>query len=461
MYSKNLNEINKFGLEIQKAKLDAASKKGRKNEPFAQGIDKWGASIDRVVQHNMSNGHKEKPAESFMKGMASGISGSLRSQDNEEFEKVYDYFNSNLKNIEQTNAYNESKQKKMDELSPYISTGLELMNSGLPHETVMPELKNIFEKAQMNNPDLKGNVVGYIPNSPFVTVRDENGNMKTISMASFIDPEDYKEIVKNNLDRQKLKLETDPNSFKNKKAAAYIQQVQDLNDPELQGRREAEKQKAKQNVKRIHEIDEKVHKMDRLYVDNTELIKILNTSPQAGSSTFKELVRYFKEKTGQTLDRDKIRVLVASAYSKAEEMLGKGTRSDTDMETFAKTLPGLDKDPKAMVELLEAQQRQLKKEREAGRLHLKNFAKDPLANLTDSTDYSAGMYDEADPGTGITPEKTLPLTPEQQQAVGKSPMVAQQQKPKMVRMTAPDGTAILIPEANVGAAKDQGARLAE
>lgn len=60
----------------------------------------------------------------------------------------------------------------------------------------------------------------------------------------------------------------------------------------------------------------------------------------------------------------------------------------------------------------------------------------------------------------ISPENPLPLTPEEQQGAGKAQM-PQQQQPKMVRMTAPDGTAILIPEANVGAAKAQGARLAE
>ena len=69
--------------------------------------------------------------------------------------------------------------------------------------------------------------------------------------------------------------------------------------------------------------------------------------------------------------------------------------------------------------------------------------------------------DQQEPGTGITPENPATLTPEETQSAGKSPMMPQQQQPKMVRMTAPDGTAILIPEGNVGAAEAMGASLAE
>ena len=437
MYSKNLNEINKFGLEIQKAKLDAASKKKGKNEPFAQGIDKWGASIDRVVQHNMSNGHKEKPAESFMKGMASGMSGSLRSQDNEEFEKVYDYFNSNLKNIEQTNSHNEAKQKKMDALSPYISTGLELMNSGLPHETVMPELKSIFEKAQMNNPDLKGNVVGYIPNSSFITVRDDTGNMKTISMASFVDPEDYKNIVKNNLDKQKLLIEQDPNSMKNKHKQAYIDDVNNRWDPSKQYDRNFSAEQAKKQADFVQEQEKRLQ-----IIDNAEL-KLMSLKDLFESDTVisgKTLGAFAKRIFGAAFNTEGksytelMQAITNGLYSFMKDGNAFGNVNMKEFELQTKQAPDEMNTPKGNLKIIEYQLKRLTEERSR-------------------TKHIVDSYHNYNTQQPISPENPLPLTPGEQQAAGKSPMM--QQTPT-VKMKFPDGTTKEVPTAEKEKYKEWG-----
>jgi hypothetical protein len=172
-------------------------------------------------------------------------------------------------------------------------------------------------------------------------------------------------------------------------------------------------------------------------------------------------------------------MLVASQYSKADEILGKGVRSDSDMKMFAKTIPSLDKNPQAVLKLLEAQQTQIEKERKAGRIKLKKFADNPLANLTDDTDYSEGMYGASPTQQAemsripISPENPLPLTPEEQQAAGQSPMVPQQpevpnasaenppppptaneQTSKLMKFS--DGTTKVIPAADVERMKQWG-----
>jgi hypothetical protein len=212
------------------------------------------------------------------------------------------------------------------------------------------------------------------------------------------------------------------------------------------------------------EFEDKLHIADASVANLTELMKVMSKSGLQGSSTVQAAARYLAAKTGETYSIDSVKMLLQSEFASLSDVVGPGVKSDSDMKRFDETLTRLETHPEAAMNMLKARIKLAQNKTNEYRRKLELYAQDPTANLNSTVNYSAGIYNQ--PGEQgqqqekISPENPLNLTPEQQQAAGKAQM-PQQQQAEMVSMTAPDGTAILIPAANVDAAISQGARLVE
>lgn len=150
----------------------------------------------------------------FGEGLAKGAEYGARSQSisqrKENFDKndqVMNYLQEvNNASIKQ-NQWHEKREAELAAIQPYAVGGLEVAYSGMPYEQGNERMRNLVEQAKLNNPNIKGDYVGYIPNSPIVNMRDENGNITALSLSSFAGEDVVKRVQGNFIDQQKVNTE--------------------------------------------------------------------------------------------------------------------------------------------------------------------------------------------------------------------------------------------------------------
>lgn len=445
MTQPNILDHQKFNLDLQKNQMEALSKQPGKNAHISGMLDDYRGGL-----RESGKGRSKNTWEYAMDGLTTGLSFGLKKADSDSYKKVQEYFDANLANLQSQNKSNMAKEQERLKMEPYAMTALQLMNGEMPYEQVNQQLGSIWQQAQLENPKLKGSFVSYIPNSDMINVRSDDGQVNVVPMASFVGADAYQKLRKDSLERQKLKLESDPNTIANKHKQAYIDDVNNRWDPNKQYDRNFSGEQAKKQADFVQEQEKRLQ-----IIDNAES-KLMN---------LKDLFESDKVISGKTLGAFAKRIFGAAfntegkSYTELMQAMTNGLYSfmkdgnafgNVNMKEFelqTKQAPDEMNTPKGNLKIIEYQLKRLTEERSRTKHIVDSYQNYNTKN----------QKSEQQP---ISPENPLPLTPGEQQSAGKAQM-PQQQQPKMVRMTAPDGTAILIPEANVGAAKAQGARLAE
>lgn len=98
-------------------------------------------------------------------------------------------------------------EEEMTQIRPYATAGLEIAYSGMPYEQANNNMRALVEQLKINNPKFKGDYVGYVPNSPIVNIRDENGNINAVSLSSIVGEDITKRVQENYINNQKLAIE--------------------------------------------------------------------------------------------------------------------------------------------------------------------------------------------------------------------------------------------------------------
>jgi hypothetical protein len=146
------------------------------------------------------------------RGWRAGVAGFFKGAANASKLQASERFTRNMDYLEEINNSSmerkiglEKQAVKMESMKPYAIGGLEVSYSGMPYEQGNERMRNLVEQAKINNPDIKGDYVGYIPNSPLVNMRDDKGNIGVLNLSSIAGEDSVKRIQGNYIDLQKEK----------------------------------------------------------------------------------------------------------------------------------------------------------------------------------------------------------------------------------------------------------------
>ena len=166
------------------------------------------------VKKQFGGDGKPRGVDALISGLATGAEyGSkmkgigLRKEELAKYNKIMDYFMAANMEAEKANKKNMEMEEKRQALMPYGLAGMELSYSGMPYDAVNEKMRNLFEQAQLNDPNIKGKYIGFIPNSPLLNVRDENGKDSVFSLAKIVGEDVVKRIQADWIDRQKMDVQ--------------------------------------------------------------------------------------------------------------------------------------------------------------------------------------------------------------------------------------------------------------
>ena len=167
----------------------------------------------QVKQQFTKNG-KPRGADALIAGLGAGLEHAyklkgigMRKEELKKYNDVMDYFMAVNTEAEkqQRELANREAQRKM--LMPYATAGLELAYSGQPYDSVNERIRNLFEQVQMNDPAIKGKYMGFVPNSPMVLVRDDNGKNSVVSLSAIVGEDATKRVQQGWVDQQKAAVD--------------------------------------------------------------------------------------------------------------------------------------------------------------------------------------------------------------------------------------------------------------
>lgn len=215
---------------------------------------------DIQSQFSGYNGRGPRGVDALVSGLATGAKyGSkmqglgLRKAELEKFNRVMDYFSSVNSEAEKINKRNLQKEETRDRLMPYALASLEMAYSGQPYEAVNDKIKNLYEQSQLSDPSIKGKYMGYIPNTPLINVRDENGKNMVFSLSQITGEEGIKRVQGDWIDRQKMSLQErhfDQSLSLQERGLGIQQQNADTSRMSLQARNAEEKPKTPEEMEK-------------------------------------------------------------------------------------------------------------------------------------------------------------------------------------------------------------------
>lgn len=329
-------------------------------------------------------GRRKNTWEYATDGVTQGLSTGLKMvSEKEKVNNVMSYLTQVGDAAAQQNAWYEKEADFNKDMRDPARTSIDLMYSGRPYEEILADLKKIEEVAQANNPNFKGRLVSFTPNSTY-TQWNVDGEQKIIDLRTFAGESHATAARKGWLERQSLAEGKNQAEREDRSIAARERNATNYEhsqNPQVI----ALQVRARKNAEYVHEIQPKLEIADKSVADLEKIVTIASNASAQGSGVIKEIQRYLQETTGHTYSQDSIQMLLQSSYGNAGSVLGPGARSDKDMELFGKTLLTMDKDPKAFLQMAKIRIAEGKSQAGRYREQLAAYNKDPTANLYEST----------------------------------------------------------------------------
>lgn len=144
------------------------------------------------------------------KGVAYGSRSMATSEKKEKLgkhENVMKYLRESQAAITEQNQYYAEQEKKLETVKPFAIGGLEVAYSGMDYNTGNERMRNIIEQAKLADPSIKGDYIGYVPNSPIVNLRNEKGDIIAYSLSNLVGEDVVKRVQGNYISEQKMKTE--------------------------------------------------------------------------------------------------------------------------------------------------------------------------------------------------------------------------------------------------------------
>jgi|KBSSwiStaDraftv2_1062776.scaffolds.fasta_scaffold21568_4 hypothetical protein len=147
----------------------------------------------------------------FAKGLEYGAKSNAISEKKENFgkyQKQMDYLKSVQGEVVKQNQWHAEQEKRLETVKPFAVGGLEISYSGMDYATGNDRMRNVMEQAKLADPTIKGDYIGYVPNSPIVNMRDEKGNIIAYSLSNLAGEDVVQRVQKNYIDQQKADTES-------------------------------------------------------------------------------------------------------------------------------------------------------------------------------------------------------------------------------------------------------------
>lgn len=258
--------------------------------PFTTGIGMEQQALENAVstpnQHDEdaklfssigeAAGQKPRGWAALASGVAKGLEYGARSKSTakkqeslDKYNRVMDYFRTQNMEMEKRLQWQRQKEQEAEILRPYAVGGMEVSYSGMPYEQGNQAMRNLFEQLKINNPKIKGDYISYVPNSPLINIRDENGNPSVMSLSNFAGEDVAKRIQGDYIDRQKIPPMAEKQGTQNTRT----QLMQDRVDQgEVKMYREVEKE-LKPKIESAEQFLEIAPKMEKIINDYPDIFQ--------------------------------------------------------------------------------------------------------------------------------------------------------------------------------------------
>lgn len=148
----------------------------------------------------------------FSRGLEHGAMSNAISEKKENFgkyQKEMDYLKAVQKNVVEKNQWHAEQEKRLETVKPFAVGGLEISYSGMDYATGNERMRNVIEQAKIADPTIKGDYIGYVPNSPIVNLRTQDGEIIAYSLSNLVGEDVVKRVQGNYIDQQKQKTSED------------------------------------------------------------------------------------------------------------------------------------------------------------------------------------------------------------------------------------------------------------
>lgn len=400
----NMLDYNKQANEIMKGQVDLMGKKAD-----LIGKEPTGFEAEQELFKNIKAGveGKRKPAyQTIIEGLMNGVQYGMQKKQVEAQKEKYgkisrflDYFDKTATELSRQNNENMQRENERVKIEPYAKTALELAYNGGDYASTDQAMQNIFRELKATNPQIKGDLVGYIPNTPVLNIRDAEGNIKPLNLTQFVNEETLKRVQDNfqsqqannarmkSADASMMRAEVDATYAEtNAEARKTNSDYQNfLMDPKKFAERESIKVRAAENSKKIGEIQDNLQNSDVIISDLTRLRDLIKNSWSSGKGlTGGMLIRGLGSIAGQTEDVDEAKMLLQSSLYELKNIF-KGATSDKDISEFMATLPTLEKNPKSSLNRLNVLLTRFENKRNLYKKQVEDYSKDVTANLHSDT----------------------------------------------------------------------------
>jgi hypothetical protein len=166
------------------------------------------------IKNEFDSDGKAEGGDALISGLAMGAEfGSklkgigLKKNELEKYNRVMDYFQNVNEEAEKKNREYEEQEARRLKLFPDAAAAMEMNYSEQPYDIIKTSQKAIFDQAKLSNPDVKGEYIGPVPNSPFINIVDENGQPSMFNLMNITGEEPLERIQSGWRDRQKMALQ--------------------------------------------------------------------------------------------------------------------------------------------------------------------------------------------------------------------------------------------------------------
>lgn len=198
------NSIKNSGdLENNRYKNEAALRSPHEDD--AALFDDIGNSVSAPGQRPRGLG--ANLAAGLSKGLAHGARTNATAEKKSKYEKhanVVNYLQQAQGEALKQNQWYEQEERRMETVRPFAVGGLEVAYSGMDYATGNERMRNIIEQAKIADPRIKGDYIGYVPNSPIVNLRTQDGEIIAYSLSNLVGEETVKRVQHNYIEEQKL-----------------------------------------------------------------------------------------------------------------------------------------------------------------------------------------------------------------------------------------------------------------
>ncbi len=189
-----------------------------KNEAALRNPNDDMADLFSTIGDNASapGGRPRGIAANLAAGLSHGISTGYKMKSTNEkkekfgkYQKEMDYLKQVQGEVVKQNQWHAEQEKRLETVKPFAVGGLEVSYSGMDYATGNDRMRNIIEQAKLADPTIKGDYIGYVPNSPIVNLRGQDGNIIAYSLSNLVGEDVVKRVQENYIKQQQIHTSQD------------------------------------------------------------------------------------------------------------------------------------------------------------------------------------------------------------------------------------------------------------